>query len=81
MDQIFSIDNISTLLMLVLLQAVLGFDNLLYISIESKRVPVDSQASVRRLRHWARDRAPHHPLVRGHPGHSVFSSTLRQLSL
>jgi len=49
MDQIFSIDNISTLLMLILLQAVLGFDNLLYISIESKRVPEESQASVRRL--------------------------------
>ncbi|MDH3661534.1 MAG: tellurium resistance protein TerC [Alphaproteobacteria bacterium] len=49
MDQIFSFDNISTLLMLVLLQAVLGFDNLLYISIESKRVPADSQASVRRI--------------------------------
>ena len=49
MDQIFSIDNISTLLMLILLQAVLGFDNLLYISIESKRVPEESQANVRRL--------------------------------
>ncbi|NNF78397.1 MAG: tellurium resistance protein TerC [Rhizobiales bacterium] len=35
--------------MLVLLQAVLGFDNLLYISIESKRVPVERQAYVRRL--------------------------------
>ncbi|MGI9420608.1 MAG: TerC family protein [Geminicoccaceae bacterium] len=49
MDQLFSFDNISTLLMLILLQAVLGFDNLLYISIESKRVPAESQASVRRL--------------------------------
>ncbi|MAI33993.1 MAG: tellurium resistance protein TerC [Rhodopirellula sp.] len=34
--------------MLVLLQAVLGFDNLLYISIESKRVPADKQSIVRR---------------------------------
>ncbi|MEM9186509.1 MAG: hypothetical protein AAGB00_08455 [Planctomycetota bacterium] len=34
--------------MLVLLQAVLGFDNLLYISIESKRAPEDQQASVRK---------------------------------
>jgi len=49
MDQLFSIDNISTLLMLILLQAVLGFDNLLYISIESKRVPLESQAQVRRI--------------------------------
>ena len=32
------IEHIMTLLMLTLLQAVLGFDNLLYISIESKRV-------------------------------------------
>lgn len=38
-----------TLIMLVLLQAVLGFDNLLYISIESKRVPEESQAKVRKL--------------------------------
>ena len=41
------IENIFTLLMLILLQAVLGFDNLLYISIESKRAPLEKQASVR----------------------------------
>ncbi len=35
--------------MLVLLQAVLGFDNLLYISIESKRAPEDKQSYVRKL--------------------------------
>ncbi|PHQ32675.1 tellurium resistance protein TerC [Rhodopirellula bahusiensis] len=35
--------------MLVLLQAVLGFDNLLYISIESKRVAEDQQSKVRKL--------------------------------
>ena len=34
--------------MLTLLQAVLGFDNLLYISIESKRAPIEKQAEVRR---------------------------------
>jgi len=39
--------NIITLLMLVLLQAVLGLDNLLYISLESKRAPEDKQRSVR----------------------------------
>jgi len=44
-----SIDNIMTLLMLVFLQAVLGFDNLLYISIESKRVAPEHQRSVRRI--------------------------------
>ena len=48
-DSLFSIGGIFTLGMLVLLQAVLGFDNLLYISIESKRVPEKSQSMVRRL--------------------------------
>ncbi len=43
------LDNIFTLLMLILLQAVLGFDNLLYISIESKRAPEDKQKFVRTL--------------------------------
>lgn len=40
--------HILTLIMLTLLQAVLGFDNLLYISIESKRVPPDKQSMVRK---------------------------------
>ncbi|NNF27549.1 MAG: tellurium resistance protein TerC [Gemmatimonadetes bacterium] len=42
------IDNVMTLGMLILLQAVLGFDNLLYISLESKRAPREKQAMVRR---------------------------------
>jgi len=46
---IFSIDNLVTLAMLTLLQAVLGFDNLLYITLESKRAPGDKQAFVRRF--------------------------------
>jgi len=33
--------------MLIMLQAVLGFDNLLYISLESKRAPVEKQKMVR----------------------------------
>ena len=45
---LFTIENLFTLLMLVMLQAVLGFDNLLYISIESKRVPAEHQKSVRK---------------------------------
>lgn len=57
MPEMFSFENILsnpleslfTLLMLILLQAVLGFDNLLYISIESKRAPEDKQQYVRRL--------------------------------
>ncbi len=48
MESIFSINNLLTLGMLTLLQAVLGFDNLLYISLESKRAPISQQAIVRR---------------------------------
>jgi len=40
---------IFTLLMLVMLQAVLGFDNLLYISLESKKAPIDDQKRVRKV--------------------------------
>ncbi len=43
------IENIITLLMLILLQAVLGFDNLLYISLESQRAPAEDQRRVRNL--------------------------------
>ena len=46
---IFSLENLATLGMLILLQAVLGFDNLLYISLESKRAPPDKQSMVRHL--------------------------------
>ncbi len=42
------LENIFTLLMLVLLQAVLGFDNLLYISLESKKAPEAEQKRVRK---------------------------------
>ncbi|WP_158841791.1 TerC family protein [Polaribacter sp. L3A8] len=38
-----------TLLMLILLQAVLGFDNLLYISLESKKAPEAEQKRVRKV--------------------------------
>lgn len=43
------IENIFTLFMLILLQGVLGFDNLLYISLESKRAPKERQAYVRKI--------------------------------
>ena len=49
MLELLTLENLFTLLMLVLLQAVLGFDNLLYISIESKRVEADSQQKVRQI--------------------------------
>ena len=43
------LENIFTLLLLVLLQAVLGFDNLLYISLESKKAPESDQKRVRKV--------------------------------
>jgi predicted tellurium resistance membrane protein TerC len=43
------LENLVTLSLLTLLQMVLGFDNLLYISLESKRAPADQQARVRRI--------------------------------
>ena len=48
MTELFSFGNLIDLLLLILLQAVLGFDNLLYISLESQRAPAENQASVRR---------------------------------
>lgn len=47
--EVFSTSGIFTLLMLLLLQAVLGFDNLLYISIESKRV---GEVDAPKVRKW-----------------------------
>ncbi|MFT5823696.1 MAG: putative tellurium resistance membrane protein TerC [Crocinitomix sp.] len=49
MTDLFTIENLFTLLMLVLLQAVLGFDNLLYISLESKKAPEDRRSYVRKV--------------------------------
>ncbi|MEQ3651306.1 tellurium resistance protein TerC [Hyphomonas sp.] len=47
--EVFSVSGLFTLLMLLMLQAVLGFDNLLYISIESKRV---GEAKAPMVRQW-----------------------------
>jgi predicted tellurium resistance membrane protein TerC len=47
MADLLTIENLINLIMLCFLQAVLGFDNLLYISIESQRAPVAQQKSVR----------------------------------
>ena len=47
MTELFTIANFVDLLLLVMLQAVLGFDNLLYISLESQRAPLEKQKSVR----------------------------------
>lgn len=48
MESLFTLQSIFTLIMLVILQAVLGFDNLLYISLESKKAPLETQAGVRK---------------------------------
>ena len=48
MADLLTFENLGNLVMLCFLQAVLGFDNLLYISIESQRAPADKQAAVRR---------------------------------
>lgn len=42
-------EMIFTLFMLLLLQTVLGFDNLLYISLESKKAPAEKQRYVERM--------------------------------
>lgn len=44
----FTLDNLTTFLILTALETVLGFDNLLYISLEAKKVDPESQAWVRR---------------------------------
>jgi predicted tellurium resistance membrane protein TerC len=47
MADLLTFANLSDLVVLIFLQAVLGFDNLLYISIESQRAPKENQRSVR----------------------------------
>lgn len=47
MADLLTVENLGNLVMLCFLQAVLGFDNLLYISIESQRAPVAQQKAVR----------------------------------
>jgi len=47
MTELFTLANLVDLILLIMLQAVLGFDNLLYISLESQRAPADKQKAVR----------------------------------
>ncbi len=47
MADLLTLENLGNLLMLCFLQAVLGFDNLLYITIQSQRAPEAMQKSVR----------------------------------
>lgn len=46
---LFTFENLTTLLVLTALETVLGFDNLLYITIEAKRVSPERQAYVRKI--------------------------------
>lgn len=46
--EIFTVEHLTTFLVLTALETVLGFDNLLYISIEAKQVAPERQAFVRR---------------------------------
>lgn len=47
--ELFTIENLTTLVVLTALETVLGFDNLLYITIEAKRVAPERQAYVRKI--------------------------------
>ena len=47
--ELFTLENLFTLAMLTLLQAVLGLDNLLYIALESKRADPSQQKRVRQI--------------------------------
>jgi len=48
LDGLFTIESLITFLILTALETVLGFDNLLYISLESKKVDPAKESSVRR---------------------------------
>jgi predicted tellurium resistance membrane protein TerC len=47
--ELFTLEHLTTFLILTALETVLGFDNLLYISIEAKRTGARSEAYVRRM--------------------------------
>lgn len=47
-DDLFTLTNLLNLGVLIFLQAVLSFDNLLYIPIESRRAPAEARRKVRR---------------------------------
>ncbi len=49
MAEILSIENWFTLVMIIMLQAVLGFDNLLYISLEAAKVEPSKRSMVRKV--------------------------------
>ena len=52
LENLFTIDSLITFLILTALETVLGFDNLLYISIESKKVDPAREASAAPASCW-----------------------------
>ena len=46
---LFTIENLTIFVILTALETVLGFDNLLYISLEAKKVGVEHEARIRRI--------------------------------
>jgi predicted tellurium resistance membrane protein TerC len=49
LESLFTIENLTTFLVLTALETILGFDNLLYISLEAKKVGAANEARVRKL--------------------------------
>ena len=49
MLELLTLENLFTLIVLTALETVLGFDNLLYISLEAKRVAPEKQKYVRQV--------------------------------
>ena len=69
MADLITVENLINLVMLCFLQAVLGFDNLLYISIESQRAPVAKQKICPPLGHFDRRRPARRAAVHNDPTH------------
>ncbi len=46
---LFTLENLTTFLILTALETILGFDNLLYISLEAKKTGAENEARVRKL--------------------------------
>lgn len=71
MESVFTLDNMVTLGLLTLLQAVLGFDNLLYISIDQART-CRKTGHRPPIGHRHCCHSPYHPFVCAYEGHLLF---------
>ena len=67
MVELFTIENLFTLMVLTALETVLGFDNLLYISIEAPEICTPA-------RHDSGHRLAHRSAVRDAEAHSLFQA-------